>query len=77
MVLKLYGTSGLGFARPVAAVLYEKKIPFELVEVNMKEREHKTPEFLAKQPFGQIPYIVSDCPSKMHGGGAESSRKIH
>ncbi|KAJ7241622.1 glutathione S-transferase [Mycena rebaudengoi] len=37
--------------------LHELKVPFELIEVKIMEGEHKTPAYLEKQPFGQIPYI--------------------
>ena len=60
MVLKLYGIYRSPWVRLVAAILNEKKVPFELVPVNLADREHKTPEYLAKHPFGQIPYIVCD-----------------
>jgi glutathione S-transferase len=58
MVLKLYGLHASPFARLVAAVLVEKQVPFEMVKVDLSKGEHKTPEFLSKQPFGQVPYIV-------------------
>ena len=60
MVLKLYGIYRSPWVRLVAAILKEKQVPFELVSVNYADREHKTPEFLEKHPFGQIPYIVCD-----------------
>ena len=58
MVLKLYGLHESPFVRLVAAVLIEKEVPFELVEVNLFKRENRTPEFLSKNPFGLVPYIV-------------------
>ena len=58
MVLKLYGLYLSPFVRLVAAVLIEKEVPFELVEVDPTKRENRTPEFLSKNPFGQIPCIV-------------------
>ncbi|KAJ7175096.1 glutathione S-transferase [Mycena crocata] len=63
MVLKLYGgrapraRAGYGL---VALVLAEKQIPFELVLVDIVNKEHKTPKFLAMQPFGQVPVIDDD-----------------
>ena len=62
MVLKLYGSPLSGATRVVAFVLHEKKVPFELVPIDFANKEHKTPEYLEKQPFGQVPYIVSDVP---------------
>jgi len=44
----------------VAAILQEKQVPFELVSVDFAEGEHKSPEYLEKHPFGQIPYIDDD-----------------
>ena len=58
MVLKLYGLHASHFVRLVAAVLIEKEVPFELIKVDLSKGESKTPEFLAKHPFGQVPCIV-------------------
>jgi hypothetical protein len=58
MVLKLYGLHASHFVRLVAAVLIEKQVPFEFVMVDLSKGEQKTPEFLAKHPFGQVPCIV-------------------
>ncbi|KAJ7616990.1 glutathione S-transferase [Mycena polygramma] len=61
MVLKLYGPNyAAGGNGLVAMVLAEKQIPFELVEVEMSAKAHKTPEFLAMHPFGQVPVIDDD-----------------
>jgi glutaredoxin len=60
MVFKLYGINGSPWVRLVAAILHEKKVPFELVSVDLANGEHKSPEYLAKHPFGQVPYIVCD-----------------
>ena len=60
MVLKLYGSPISGAVRLVAFVLREKEVPFELVPIDFSKKEHKSPEFLEKQPFGQVPYIVCD-----------------
>ena len=60
MVFKLYGIYRSPWVRLVAAVLKEKQVPFELVPVDLANGEQKTPEYLAKHPFGQVPYIVCD-----------------
>jgi glutathione S-transferase len=59
MVLKLYGVPLSPSVIRVGVVLHEKNIPFEFVTVDLAKGEHKTPEFKAKNPFEQIPYIVS------------------
>ncbi|KAG5634673.1 hypothetical protein H0H81_001136 [Sphagnurus paluster] len=56
MTLKLYGTR----VQRVITVLNEKGVPFELIEVDLMKGEHKAPQFLEKQPFGQVPYIDDD-----------------
>ena len=62
MVLKLYSSYPSPYPSPyvrlVAAVLLEKQVPFELVPVDLANGENKSPEYLSKHPFGQIPCIV-------------------
>lgn len=60
MIPKLYGMYRSPWVRLAAAVLHEKQVPFELIPVDLPKGAHKTPEYLAKHPFGQIPYIVCD-----------------
>jgi glutathione S-transferase len=58
MVLKLYG-SWTAATQRVACVLSEKGVPYEMVLISLSKRENRSPEYLEKQPFGQIPFIVS------------------
>ena len=60
MVLKLYGSNKSHPALRVAHILKEKHVPFEFIELDLFAKEHKTPEYLSKQPFGQLPYIDDD-----------------
>ncbi|KAJ7196657.1 glutathione S-transferase [Mycena pura] len=61
MVLKLYAVGYVGGGSAIVAlVLAEKKIPFELVVVDLEAKEQKTPKFLTKNPFGQVPVIDDD-----------------
>ncbi|KAI5886115.1 thioredoxin-like protein [Schizophyllum commune H4-8] len=60
MVLTLYGSPMSTCTRRVGIVLMEKKIPFKFVPIDLAKAEHKKPEFVEKQPFGQVPYIVDD-----------------
>ncbi|KAJ7123384.1 glutathione S-transferase-like protein [Mycena epipterygia] len=59
-ILKLYGFTHATCTRRVATVLHELKVPFELIPVDLRNGEHKSPAYLEKQPFGQIPYIDDD-----------------
>jgi glutaredoxin len=60
MGLKIYGANRSTSTRLVAVVATEKGIPFEFILVDMASREHKSAAYMEKQPFGQVPYIVSD-----------------
>jgi len=60
MVLKLVGSPFSTCTARVATVLHEKKVPYELVPIDFAKGEHKKPDFLALQPFGQVPYIVEE-----------------
>jgi glutathione S-transferase len=60
MVLKLYGSVQSTCTKRVATILKEKQVPFEFFPINFATGEHKTPEYLKKQPFGQVPYIDDD-----------------
>lgn len=46
-----------GHAHRVQLFLSLLGLPFEIVPVNLLQREHKTPAFLAMNPFGQVPVI--------------------
>ncbi|KAI3987650.1 hypothetical protein MKX01_038800 [Papaver californicum] len=57
MGVKLYG---IPLSTPTATVmtcLAEKEVEYELVPVILSEGEHKTPSYLAKNPFGKIPVL--------------------
>ncbi|ESK85914.1 glutathioneS-transferase [Moniliophthora roreri MCA 2997] len=60
MVLQIYGSSCAPCTQRVSIILYEKKIPYEFHAIDLGKGEQRTPEYLAKQPFGKIPYIEDD-----------------
>ncbi|KZP20691.1 glutathione S-transferase [Athelia psychrophila] len=57
MVLTLYGYPDSPCTKRVAVVLKEKDIAFTFVPIDLLKGEHKSTEFMKKQPFGQVPYI--------------------
>jgi glutathione S-transferase len=59
MVLKLYAFDHSTHAKAVAMALIEKGVPFEVVTVDLLKGENHKPEFLAKNPYGNVPYLVS------------------
>jgi glutathione S-transferase len=48
------------FARRVRIALLEKNVSCELVEVDMRARAHKAPQFLALNPYGRVPVLEDD-----------------
>jgi glutathione S-transferase len=58
--MKLYDFPGAPNPRRVTIFAAEKSIELELVNTNMRKREHKTDEFLEKNPSGKIPVLELD-----------------
>ena len=58
--MKLYDYPGAPNPRRVKIFAAEKNINLELVNCDMSKREHKTPEFLKKNPSGKIPVLELD-----------------
>ena len=56
-MMKLYDFPGAPNPRRVKIFAEEKSINLELVNCDMVKREHKTPEFLKKNPSGKIPVL--------------------
>tara|TARA_Y100000768_G_scaffold55991_1_gene37303 strand:- start:12959 stop:13576 length:618 start_codon:yes stop_codon:yes gene_type:complete len=56
-MMKLYDFPGAPNPRRVKIFAAEKSINLELVNCDMAKREHKTPEFLKKNPSGKIPVL--------------------
>lgn len=53
--VKVFGFPRSTAAARVLACLIEKDVQFQLVPVNMAKGEHKMPDYLKIQPFGQVP----------------------
>jgi glutathione S-transferase len=61
MTLKIYGSLLSSPAKLVAAICYEKAVPFEFIHLDLMKGESKTPEHLTRNPWGKVPVIVSHC----------------
>jgi glutathione S-transferase len=59
-MLKLHYHPLSTFARRVRIALIEKGIPAELVEVDMPARAHRSPAYLALNPYGRVPTLEED-----------------
>ncbi|KAH0538973.1 hypothetical protein FGG08_004488 [Glutinoglossum americanum] len=60
MVLQLYGIPYSTCTQRVLITLHEKGVPYEINAVNLATGAHKDPEYMKKQPFGQVPCIDDD-----------------
>lgn len=58
--MKLYDYPGAPNPRRVKIFLAEKNISLDIVNCDMRKGEHKTPEFLQKNPSGKIPVLELD-----------------
>ena len=55
--IKLYGNTLSGHVHRVRLFLSMLDLPFEGIELDVRKRDNRTPEFLARNPFGQVPVI--------------------
>ncbi|MCB1691532.1 MAG: glutathione S-transferase family protein [Pseudomonadales bacterium] len=58
--MKLYDYPGAPNPRRVKIFLAEKGVDVEIVRCDLRKGEHKTPEFLKKNPSGKIPVLELD-----------------
>ncbi|WP_394051944.1 glutathione S-transferase family protein [Xanthobacter versatilis] len=59
-VLTLYSTQASGNSYKVRLILAKLGRPFRLEEVDIFAGEHRTPEFLARNPEGRVPLLGID-----------------
>ena len=59
-MLRLHYHPRSTYSRRVRIALLEKGIAFEPVEVDMVARAHKSPAYLALNPYGRVPMIEED-----------------
>jgi glutathione S-transferase len=56
--IKLYDFPSSPNCQRVKVVLAEKKLPFETVPVDLRQKEQKKADFLKLNPYGKVPVIV-------------------
>lgn len=59
-MLRLHSHPLSTFSRRVRIALLEKKIPAEIVEVDMAAKQHRSPEYLKLNPYGRVPTLEED-----------------
>jgi glutathione S-transferase len=57
-MLKLYDFKSSPNCQRVKVVLEEKKIPYEIVNIDLRAGAQKTPDYLKINPYGKVPAIV-------------------
>lgn len=57
-MIKLYGHEISGNSYKVRLFLELLKVEYEWIKVDLLKGEHRTPECLAINPFGQVPFLV-------------------
>ncbi|OEZ97356.1 glutathione S-transferase family protein [Duganella sp. HH101] len=55
--MKLYGATLSGHTHRVRLFLSLLKLPYEFVEIDMRARQNRSPEHLARNPFGEVPVL--------------------
>ncbi len=57
-MIKLYGHEVSGNSYKVKLLLELLKIEYEWIKVDLMKGEQKSPEYLALNPFGQVPLLI-------------------
>ena len=56
--IKLYDFPSSPNCQRVKVVLAEKNLPYDIVPVDLKNREQKKPEYLKLNPYGKVPVLI-------------------
>jgi glutathione S-transferase len=59
-VIKLYDFKSSPNCQRVKVVLAEKNLPYEIVPIDLRKQEQKTPEYLKLNPYGKVPVLTDD-----------------
>jgi glutathione S-transferase len=57
-MIKLYDFKSSPNCQRVKVVLAEKNLPYEIITIDLRKQEQKTPEFLKLNPYGKVPVLV-------------------
>jgi len=59
-MIKLYDFKSSPNCQRVKVVLGEKNLPYEIVPIDLRKQEQKTPEYLKLNPYGKVPVLTDD-----------------
>jgi glutathione S-transferase len=57
-MIKLYGHEMSGNSYKVRLLLELLNLEYQWIKVDLMKGEHKSPEYLALNPFGQVPLLI-------------------
>jgi glutathione S-transferase len=59
-VIKLYDFKSSPNCQRVKIILAEKNLPYEIVPIDLRAQEQKTPDYLKLNPYGKVPVLTDD-----------------
>jgi len=59
-MIKLYDFKSSPNCQRVKVVLAEKRLPHEIIPIDLRKQEQKTPEYLKLNPYGKVPVLTDD-----------------
>lgn len=59
-MIKLYDFKSSPNCQRVKVVLAEKNLPYDIVPIDLRAQEQKTPEYLKLNPYGKVPVLTDD-----------------
>jgi glutathione S-transferase len=59
-MITLYDFKSSPNCQRVKVVLAEKHLPYEIVPIDLRKQEQKTPEYLKLNPYGKVPVLTDD-----------------
>jgi glutathione S-transferase len=59
-MIKLYDFKSSPNCQRVKIVLAEKNLPYEIIPIDLRAQEQKTPDYLKLNPYGKVPVLADD-----------------
>lgn len=59
-MIKLYDFKSSPNCQRVKIVLAEKNLPYDIVPIDLRAQEQKTPDYLKLNPYGKVPVLTDD-----------------
>jgi glutathione S-transferase len=59
-MIKLYDFKSSPNCQRVKIVLAEKNLPYDIVPIDLRKQEQKTPAYLKLNPYGKVPVLTDD-----------------